>query len=276
MLDKLRPRSIYDVMAAIACFGALAGGTAYAANEWTGENIVDGSLTGADIFNNTVSGADITNGSLTGADVFDNTIGAADVTNNSLTGSDVANTSSLGTDDIHEEELVFHDTLVASDIGTGAVRSDEVLDNSLTGADINEGSLNMPPTTTTTFASQGNVSVPDNGTFAKVTSKSLAAGSYAIVATANVQIFMGGSGNPPHRDTACELRGTDGGFIGGGRDRRSYPTQETTTVSLSMNGGAQVPAGGGEVGLYCRYQEGGSFSRTADGQIMITKIDGFF
>jgi hypothetical protein len=32
MLSRLRPRSIYDVMAAIACLVALAGGTAYAAN----------------------------------------------------------------------------------------------------------------------------------------------------------------------------------------------------------------------------------------------------
>ena len=31
-------------------------GTAYAANEWTGANIVDGSLTGADLADNTVGG----------------------------------------------------------------------------------------------------------------------------------------------------------------------------------------------------------------------------
>ena len=76
MLRKLRPRSIYDVMAAIGCFAALATGSAYAANEWTGDNIVDSSLTGQDIFPNSVPGGDITNGTLTGADVFDNTLGA--------------------------------------------------------------------------------------------------------------------------------------------------------------------------------------------------------
>ena len=136
-------------------------------------------------------------------------------------------------------------------------------------------SCTMPPTTTATFAG-GNVAIPDDGTFAKVTSKFLSAGSYAIAATANVQINMGGSGNPTVRDTVCELRGTNGGFIGGGRDRRVIPTAEIITSSVSMNGGAQVPAGGGEVGLYCRFQEGGSFSRTADGQMMIIRLDGFF
>ena len=40
--------------------------------------VADGSLTGTDVFDNTISGADI-NGSLTGADVFDNTIGGAAV-----------------------------------------------------------------------------------------------------------------------------------------------------------------------------------------------------
>ena len=42
-----------------------------------------------------------------------------------------------------------------------------------------------------------------------------------------------------------------------------------------MNGGATVPAGGGEVGLYCRFQ-GGAYSQTADGQMMIIRLGGFF
>ena len=37
-------------------------GTAYAANEWTGANIVDGSLTTDDIANNSIQGTDIATG----------------------------------------------------------------------------------------------------------------------------------------------------------------------------------------------------------------------
>jgi hypothetical protein len=96
MLRRLLLHIRHNVIAYTALFVALGGTGAYAANEWTGANIVDGSLTGADIFDNTVSGKDITNGSLTGTDVFDNTIASADVTNKSLTGADI-NESTLGT-----------------------------------------------------------------------------------------------------------------------------------------------------------------------------------
>jgi hypothetical protein len=112
--------------------------------------------------------------------------------------------------------------------------------------------------------------------YQKVTSRSLPAGSYAIAATANVQITVGGSsGDNSQSDTACELRNTSGAGIGGARDRRVYPHQQITTVSLSMNGGVQVPAGGGEVGLYCRIQST-FLGQVADGQMMILKLDGFF
>jgi hypothetical protein len=116
----------------------LAGGTAYAANEWTGANIVDGSLTGADVFDNTVSGADITNGSLTGADVFDNTLGGADITNNSVASADVKD-DSLTNADIQNFSLGNGDFL------TGSVDSRVATDNSLTGADVDESTLGTVP-----------------------------------------------------------------------------------------------------------------------------------
>jgi hypothetical protein len=57
MLARYKPRSSYDVMAAIACFVALAGGTAYAAATIMGADVVDESLTGADIQNKSIGGA---------------------------------------------------------------------------------------------------------------------------------------------------------------------------------------------------------------------------
>jgi hypothetical protein len=302
MLHRLRPRSVYDVFALLALIVAVGGTSAYAANTIGSTDIIDGQVKSVDIGDGEVNSADVKDQSLTtfdvstflGADIVDGTLTSADIqdfslgngdfltgsvdsrvaTDNSLTGADIQN-NSVDTDDIFEENLVFNNTLVSSDIATGGVAGVDVADNTLTGSDINESTLAMPPTTTATFAGQGNVPVDTTGVFTKVTSKTLPAGSYAIAATANVQIQMGGEGTT-YRDTACQLRNTSGAFIGGGRDRRLLNTQEITTISVSMNGGVTVPGGGGEVGLYCQVQAGGSFSRTADGQMMIIRLDGFF
>jgi hypothetical protein len=51
-------------MGAVALGLVLAGGTAYAANEWTGANIVNESLTGADVRDDSIRGTDVAEGSL--------------------------------------------------------------------------------------------------------------------------------------------------------------------------------------------------------------------
>ena len=48
----------------LALFLVLAGGTAWAANEWTGANIVNGSLTGLDVAANSLEGVDVLESSL--------------------------------------------------------------------------------------------------------------------------------------------------------------------------------------------------------------------
>jgi hypothetical protein len=278
MLRKLRGHLTYaNVMATVAVFLVLAGGSAWATHEViNGSDVVDGSLTGADIFNNTISGADITNGSLTGADVFDNTIGSGDITNGSLTGADIAN-ESIGAADIGSQQVgpdeVINDSLLQSDIRAGAVTGDEVLDNSLTGTDINESTLNLPPTTTATFAGSGTVTLDES--FTKIAGKNLPAGSWAIVATANMSHANFVACSNCVRTAACELRAPNGGFIGGATDRRGIPGGDHVERSLSMNGGAQVPAGGGEVSLWCNSQTGSSEFVT-NSQMMIIRLDGFF
>jgi hypothetical protein len=287
MLQRLREHLTYaNVMATLAVFLVLAGGTAWATHEvinssdvvnesLTGADIQNGTLTGADVFNNTISGADITNGSLTGADVFDNTLGGADITNGSLTGADIAN-ESIGAADIGSQQVgpdeVINDSLLQSDIRAGAVTGDEVLDNSLTGTDINESTLNMPPTTTATFAGTGHVSLRfNNDVFTKVVSKNLPAGSWAIVATVNTHAGPFDTGNLV-RELVCELR-NGSGFIGGATDRQIIPGGDTAKRSLTMNGGAQVPAGGGEVSVWCHGQ---SNSDDVDSsQMMMIRLDGF-
>jgi hypothetical protein len=102
----LRARLTYaNLVATFALFLAL-GGTAYAVDEWTGANIKDETLTGADIQGKaatsgspavpgTLTGADIKDGSVTSYDIAANTIGGGRIIDNSLTGADILE-SSLG------------------------------------------------------------------------------------------------------------------------------------------------------------------------------------
>jgi hypothetical protein len=114
MLKKLRPRSAYDVMAAIGMFTALATGGAYAANEWNGSNIQDGTLTGADI--------------------QDLSLGLPDYGANSIS------TGKLKDQDVRTADL--RDLNVTnSKIAWDSVSSGKVINNNLTGDDINESTL---------------------------------------------------------------------------------------------------------------------------------------
>jgi hypothetical protein len=107
-----------------------------------------------------------------------------------------------------------------------------------------------------------------NNVLTRVVGKSVPAGSWAIVATANVSPFPLGN---LMRTTHCQLRNPAGAFIGGATDRREIPSGQQVQVSLSMNGGAVVQSGTGEISLWCSSEAGAR----ADAQIMITKIGGF-
>jgi hypothetical protein len=253
----MRPRSIYDVMAAIGCFAVLATGTAYAANTVFSTDIVDGEVKSVDIGNGEVGSADVKDNSLNTFDVH--SFLGVDVVDGSLTGADIGD-----------------GTLTGFDIADGAVNSAKTADNSLTGADIDEASLNLPPTTTARFAGQGSVALPnDNASFTAVVTNTLPAGSYGIAATANV--VMPAAPDTRNRTTQCELRNHNGAFIGGGRNVGQLGGGVEGTVTLSMNGGVQIPAGGGQVGVYCRHiVPGFAITAVADAQMMIVRLDGFF
>jgi hypothetical protein len=113
MRRRLPRPSHATVVAYLALFVALGSGSAYAINEWTGANIVDESLTGADVkgkaavgatpgVNGTLTGADISgqsalangqryvNGSLGTWDLTDSSILGRDVKDEALTGADIA------------------------------------------------------------------------------------------------------------------------------------------------------------------------------------------
>jgi hypothetical protein len=85
MLSKLRPRSVYDVLAAIAFFAVVAGGSAYAAatigsrdikrNAVLSRHIKNGEVKNVDLGSNSVGGGNVIDDALTGKDIVESTLG---------------------------------------------------------------------------------------------------------------------------------------------------------------------------------------------------------
>jgi hypothetical protein len=105
----------------------------------------------------------------------------------------------------------------------------------------------------------------------RVLSKNLPAGSWAIVATGNMEVGHTSFGGDRILTTACELRNS-AAIIGSAVDRRLVPDDDFATVSLTSNGGAAVPAGGGEVSLWCQSQIGATVTQA---QIMMLQVGSF-
>ncbi len=275
MLSKLSRRLSYaNVMSTIAVFGVLAGGTAYAANTIGSTDIIDGQVKSVDVGDNEIKSSDVKDESLTtfdvstflGQDVVDGTLTGADVGDGTLTGFDLAEESIGGND-------IANGSIGGSDVADGSLGSFDILDNNLTGNDINEATL---ATTTTVGIAGGptDVTLPADETFGKVASRVVPAGSYAIIASANVRSFFSFPGDN-FTTGACELRAPDGAVLGSAIENLYTTDDLAQWVSLSLNGMALgVPAGGGEIGLYCKVASGQTSTRRANGQMLILQFDG--
>jgi hypothetical protein len=99
MFSKLRPRSVYDVMAAIACFGVLAGGTAYATDTVFSTDIKDGEVMTPDLANLAVTAAKLNNSSVGKNKVAGNAIDSPRIVDNSVGSADIAN-GTVGSNDL--------------------------------------------------------------------------------------------------------------------------------------------------------------------------------
>jgi hypothetical protein len=97
MLARVRSHLTYsNVMSTIACFGVLAGGTAYAANTIGSDDVINDSLLSEDVKNGALRGVDVAPDTIGSTRVVDESLQGADVKNGSLTGGDI-NESTLGT-----------------------------------------------------------------------------------------------------------------------------------------------------------------------------------
>jgi hypothetical protein len=134
MLHKLRARLTYaNVMSTIAVFGVLAGGTAYAANTVFSTDIVDGEVKSVDIGNNEIGSADVKDNTINtfdvhsflGVDVVDETLTGADIDNGSLTADDIA-VNKFGTT-INIGSVPAHSCIYSTFIASFAAGADLVI-----------------------------------------------------------------------------------------------------------------------------------------------------
>lgn len=133
------------------------------------------------------------------------------------------------------------------------------------------GPAGAPGISTATFA----VMQPGDGgvngtTFSRIVTKHLPAGSWVVIGTAN---FNGVPlATEQIADATCQLRnGSD--VIGYATDRRVIPSGDPVSRrSLTMNGGAQVPAGGGDVSLWCLDQANEDVEHA---QLMLLQVSSF-
>ena len=126
MLAKLRPRSAYDVIAAVALFIALATGTAYAANTIGSSDIIDGQVKTADLGADAVNSAKLANNQVKATDIGDGEVKSAEIANGQV------QTAEIGANQVRGSHLL--DATV-----TGA----DVAQNTLKGADIDEATLDV-------------------------------------------------------------------------------------------------------------------------------------
>ncbi len=98
MLSRMKSRITFtNVVASIALFVSLSTGAVYAANEWTGAHIVDGSLSGADLAMNTVGGQRIEDDTMTADDLAANSVASSEILDGSITKADLGSAPSAPT-----------------------------------------------------------------------------------------------------------------------------------------------------------------------------------
>jgi hypothetical protein len=132
MRQRIRAHLTYaNVMATIAVFLVLTGGTAVAlngSNTVFSDDIVNGEVKAADIGSNAVGSGKIVDGGVQGVDIFDGTVDSPDILDGAVGNNDVRK-NAITSGKVQDESL------------TGT----DVLNDSLTGIDVAESSLGKVP-----------------------------------------------------------------------------------------------------------------------------------
>ena len=143
MLRKLYPRSVYDVMAAIACFGVLAGGTAYAANTIRTGDIVDNEVTSPDVRDDTLGF-----GGLAARDLGPGSVGTSEIAPFATNDVDIA-TSAINSRHINNgtlnDEDVGQSTFVNFEADIGVVPAQGCVKDQITGINASGDHLLLTP-----------------------------------------------------------------------------------------------------------------------------------
>ena len=138
MLARLRPRSVYDVIALLALFVAVGGGTAFAlvgANQVNSQSIINGQVKNQDlapnsvgtgkVIDHTLTGNDLANGAVGPAQLAPNSVDSSKVADGTLTGADIAN---LAVNTPQLQDLA----VVGSKLANGAVDTSKLADAAVT------------------------------------------------------------------------------------------------------------------------------------------------
>jgi len=146
MVRWIRARLSYaNVASTLALFLALGTGTAYAANEWTGENIVDQSLTAADIQIGTIGTLRVQDNSLQAIDLAPDSVTASEIATDAVGDAEIAN-DSIDTGEIKDNSIIAGDlgtnSVGSLEIATGAVGTLEIANNTVSSADLAGGAAN--------------------------------------------------------------------------------------------------------------------------------------
>jgi hypothetical protein len=274
MAKRIREHLRSNVVGYVAIFLFAIGGTAYAthpggANTISSGDIIDEQVKAADIDNSAVRTFEIRDGDVKGVDIADSTIASVDIQNGqvrtadvaddttggALTGTDIANTNSLGSPEI------------------GGLGGGDVTDNSLTGADVDESSLNLSSHFAAGSATGSCNDDGETGTACASTSITLdQPGRLLLNGSGEWYTFalddtFGGPGAPTDLTDRvhgrCELR-VDGGQIGASQNMgefsadapaANHPFPHSGAVSLTALSGA-LGAGAHTVDVFCTEVDG--------------------
>lgn len=159
------------------------------ADSVTGDKVADGSLTGGDLADRSIGGQKIGVETLAGVNVNDGSLFGADIANDSLTSQDIA-THAGGSSELDPAAFLSSDIaqVSASDphygIPANAIQGGEVSDNTLTGADVDESTLDTPEAAYSKV--DGDVVLPSSGE-RTIASRTVEPGSYVVLAKASLR-----------------------------------------------------------------------------------------